>query len=237
LPEELRTLVEKFPPGCLQFEVGIQTFDAATSERIRRKQNVERTRDNLRFLREQTGVHVHADLIVGLPGEDIDSFARGFDQLLALGPQEIQVGILKRLRGTPISRHDLEWDMVYSPLPPYEILSNRLIPFEMMMRMKRFARAWDLIANSGHFVASLPLLLQSESPFRDFLAFTDWLSGRVGAFSGIALARLSRLLSEYQPSPELARALEADFARKKRAAPSLGPRQGVPPRQARHLAS
>ncbi len=70
--------------------------------------------DNLRFLREETGVHVHADLIVGLPGEGMESFGRGFDRLVALGPQEIQVGILKRLRGTPIVRHDAEFAMRYA---------------------------------------------------------------------------------------------------------------------------
>jgi radical SAM superfamily enzyme len=73
--------------------------------------SVTHLEDNLRFLREQTGVHVHADLIVGLPGEDLESFGRGFDRLVAIGLQEIQVGILKRLRGTPIVRHDSEFEM------------------------------------------------------------------------------------------------------------------------------
>ena len=119
--------------------------------RISRRQDNAKLSDNLRFLREQTGVHVHADLIVGLPGEDLDSFAAGFDRLVALGPQEIQVGILKRLRGTPIVRHDAEWGMVYSPHPPYEILQNRTIDFATMQRLRRFSRFWDLVANSGNF--------------------------------------------------------------------------------------
>ena len=74
-------------------------------------------------------MHVHADLIAGLPGETLESFAAGFDRLVALGPQEIQVGILKRLRGTPIVRHDQAWEMVYSAHPPYEILRNKLLDF------------------------------------------------------------------------------------------------------------
>ncbi|MEQ1853714.1 MAG: radical SAM protein, partial [Chthoniobacteraceae bacterium] len=119
LPEQLRALIKRFPPGAVQFEVGIQTFDDATSKNISRRQNLERLADNLRFLREETGVHVHADLIVGLPGEGMESFGRGFDRLVALGPQEIQVGILKRLRGTPIVRHDAEVAMRYAPHPPY----------------------------------------------------------------------------------------------------------------------
>jgi hypothetical protein len=158
LPEQLRALIRKFPPGAVQFEVGIQTFDDATSKNISRRQNLERLADNLRFLREETGVHVHADLIVGLPGEGMESFGRGFDRLVALGPQEIQVGILKRLRGTPIVRHDAEFAMRYAPHPPYEILATRDIAFPDMQRMRRFARYWDLVANSGNFSKTLTLL-------------------------------------------------------------------------------
>ena len=158
LPEQLRALIKKFPPGAVQFEVGIQTFDDATSKNISRRQNLERLADNLRFLREETGVHVHADLIVGLPGEGMESFGRGFDRLVALGPQEIQVGILKRLRGTPIVRHDAEFAMRYAPHPPYEILATRDIAFPDMQRMRRFARYWDIVANSGQFVETLPML-------------------------------------------------------------------------------
>jgi radical SAM superfamily enzyme YgiQ (UPF0313 family) len=158
LPEQLRALIKKFPPGAVQFEVGIQTFDDATSKNISRRQNLERLADNLRFLREETGVHVHADLIVGLPGEGMESFGRGFDRLVALGPQEIQIGILKRLRGTPIVRHDAEFAMRYAPHPPYEILATRDIAFPDMQRMRRFARYWDIVANSGQFTTTLPML-------------------------------------------------------------------------------
>ncbi|MBC7784270.1 MAG: B12-binding domain-containing radical SAM protein [Burkholderiales bacterium] len=159
LPEQLRSLIAKFPPGALQFEVGIQTFNTEVEKLISRKQDHARLDDNLTWLRDHTGVHVHADLIVGLPGEDIESFGRGFDRLLRLRPQEIQVGMLKRLRGTPIVRHDAEWGMVYSPHPPYEILETKMIPFDQMQRMRRFSRYWDLVANSGKLARTTELLL------------------------------------------------------------------------------
>ena len=158
LPASLREVLTRFPPGALQFEVGVQTFNPEVATRIQRRQNYERLEDNFRFLRTQTGVHVHADLIAGLPGEDLESFAAGFDRLIALGPQEIQVGLLKRLRGTPIGRHDTEWQMVYNPAPPYEILQNKLLDFATMQKLRRFARYWDLVGNSGNFVATTPLL-------------------------------------------------------------------------------
>jgi radical SAM superfamily enzyme YgiQ (UPF0313 family) len=153
LPESLREIIQRFPAGSLQFEIGVQTFSDDVSQLISRPQDNLKLEENLRFLRTETGVHIHTDLIVGLPGESLDSFAAGFDRLYVLHPQEIQVGILKRLRGTPIIRHDAEWQMVYSRNAPYEILSNRLLSFEQVNGLRRFARYWDLVGNSGNFSA------------------------------------------------------------------------------------
>jgi hypothetical protein len=219
LPESLREIIARFPPGALQFEVGIQTFNEEVSAAIKRRQNYEKLADNFHFLRHETSVHIHADLIVGLPGETLESFAAGFDRLIALGPQEIQAGILKRLRGTPIVRHDAEWQMVYNPHPPYEILQNRLIDFGTMQKLRRFARYWDLVSNSGNFIETTPLiwsvgqasrpspskLKNNEtgkmpvlpSPFYTFLDFSDWLYARTGHTDGIALTRLMELLFEF----------------------------------------
>ena len=192
LPESLRSLITKFPEGVLQFEIGVQTFNDDVGELISRRQDNEKLAENFRFLRDETGVHVHADLIVGLPGESIESFGEGFDKLVALDPQEIQVGMLKRLRGTPITRHDDEWEMIYSAAAPYEILSTKLISFEMMQRMRRFAKYWELVANSGNFNTSRDLIWAKErSPFHEFFAFSNWLYEREGQSHGIPLGRLA----------------------------------------------
>ncbi|MDD3180815.1 MAG: DUF4080 domain-containing protein [Opitutaceae bacterium] len=224
LPEGLRELILRFPPGTLQFEVGVQTFNPDVASAISRRQDYTRLEENFRFLRGQTAVHLHADLIVGLPGETVESFAAGFDRLVALGPHEIQVGILKRLRGTPIIRHDAAWAMVYSPLPPYEILGNRLIDFASMQRLRRFARYWDLIGNSGNFVETTPLLWAGgESPFAAFLRLSNWLFDREGRHHGIALTWLMELVFTYlttecsRPAGTVAEALWRDFLRGGRA--------------------
>lgn len=193
LPEALRALIAKFPPGALQFEVGIQTFNEDVAELISRRQDNAKVEENLRWLRAHTGVHIHADLIAGLPGEDLASFARGFDRLVELAPQEIQVGILKRLRGTPIVRHDVEWQMVYSPHAPYEVLSTRLLDFASLQRLRRFSRYWDQIANSGNFVQTLPLIL-GTSPFARFVELTDRLHEKLGRSHGISLSHLAEFL-------------------------------------------
>lgn len=194
LPVELREMIARFPPGALQFEVGIQTFNDEVSNRIKRRQNLLRLADNFQFLRQNTGVHIHADLIAGLPGETLESFAQGFDRLVALGPQEIQVGILKRLRGTPIVRHDREFQMRYGAEPPYEILQNSALDFETLQRLRRFARFWDLINNSGNFVQTTPLIWTGgNSPFWSFLALSDWLYAQLYRTHEIALPKLMEL--------------------------------------------
>ncbi len=198
LPDALRDLIVQFPPGALQFEVGIQTFNPEVAALISRRQNYTRLADNLTFLREDSGVHVHADLIFGLPGETLESFGDGFDQLVRIGPQEIQVGILKRLRGTPIVRHDAAWGMVYSDHPPYEILRTKLIDFQTMQRVRRFARFWDLIGNSGNFPRTLVVLWeQGASPFHEFLAFSDWIHVTLGRTHAIPLHTLAEVLRRY----------------------------------------
>ncbi|MBK8101091.1 MAG: DUF4080 domain-containing protein [Planctomycetes bacterium] len=219
LPDGLRAEIAAFPDGVLQFEVGIQSFDPPTNARISRRQDDARLHDNLHWLRDHTGVHVHADLIVGLPGEDVATFARGFDRLLALRPHEIQVGILKRLRGTPIVRHDAEHGMVWSEEPPYEILQTAMVPFDAMQAMKRLARYWDMVANQGNWNATLPALLAGDSAFAAFAAFTQWLHERTQTTTGIALHRLAALLFEWLTGPrgvaadQIGTAMAADYAR------------------------
>lgn len=255
-PAELRERIARFSPGQLQLEVGIQTFDAATGARISRPQDARAIEENLRFLGAHTSAHVHADLIIGLPGEDLDSFAAGLDRLVALGPHEIQVGILKRLRGTPITRHDEAYGVIWSEEPPYEILANHLLPFPLMQRLKRFARVWDLFINRGNFARTMPLLWQGSSPFWQVLALADYVAERV-SLAGVALPRQAELLLAFLTevrglSRDLAGStLAQDFAGPGRRAPAVlqpfmsaavsaeasAASGSAPARQQRHLAA
>ncbi|MFH0909392.1 MAG: DUF4080 domain-containing protein [bacterium] len=194
LPSELRDIIRRFPPGSLQFEAGIQTFNEEVAQRIRRRQDYVRTEDHLRFLLQKSEAYLHADLIFGLPGESLESFAAGFDRLVAIGPQEIEVNILKRLRGTPIRRHDAEWQVEYSPDPPYEVVRNRDLDAATIQRLRRFARYWDLYANSGNFLESAPMIWRGGSPFQRFMAFSEWLYKRANRTHALALDVLAEHL-------------------------------------------
>jgi len=246
LPEALKETIAKFPAGALQFEIGIQSFNPEVQSLVSRRQNNEKAAENIRWLTRHSTAHLHVDLIAGLPGEDVASFARGFDHLVSLGAEEIQFGILKRLRGTPIIRHTQDFGMVYDPYPPYTVLATNRIDFATMQRLVRFARYWDLVANSGRFANTIPVLL-GEAPFDNFMAFSDWIYANTDATHRIALDRLAKLVARWlqvrgMDAGEAAALLASDYAGKVDAPTRLvkqadAPKAVAPARQVRHLAA
>jgi len=251
LPDALKEGIQKFPDGTLQFEIGIQSFNPEVQSLISRKQNNDKAAENIRWLCEHSHAHLHVDLIAGLPGETMESFAEGFNKLVALGPHEIQFGILKRLRGTPIIRHTEAFQLAFDPMPPYTILANKDVPFAAMQRLVRFARYWDMVANSGRFANTLPVIL-SESPFENFMAFSDWVYANTDATHRIALDRLAGLVTTWlveqrDMNKETVMALvSSDYAgnaKHKQGNSSAGEQKApvvakaTPQRQSRHLAA
>jgi len=200
LPDKLKQAIKRFPKNSLQFEIGVQTFDPEIQSLISRKQDNQKTSQNLTWLKENTGAHLHTDLIFGLPSDTLDNFAESFNQLVALKPHEIQLGILKRLRGAPINRHVDEYQMHYKKNAPYNILCTRDIDFFTLQRVNRFARYWDLIANSGRFKHTLRLILiensnkSYHSAFQRFMQLSDCLYNQTQSTWKIALPRLYKLL-------------------------------------------
>ncbi len=238
LPDRLKTMIAQFPPGVLQFEVGVQSFNTTVQQRISRKQDNDKTALNLRWLVQESNAHLHTDLLFGLPGESLESFAAGFDRLHALRPHEIQLGILKRLRGTPIARLTAAYGMVYDPEPPYTVLQTGAVDADTMKRFTRFSRYWDLVANSGRFTQTLNLLLGvgaetcadepadgdvtpasvvPASPFYAFMGFADWLWQSTTKTSGLTPEALVDALCDYLIGPcalpldQVQRALLADY--------------------------
>ncbi|NLX18304.1 MAG: DUF4080 domain-containing protein [Desulfobulbus sp.] len=196
-PETIKERLTRFPAGTLQLEVGIQTLHPETAANISRRLDFQRIRENLSFLEQQTTAHLHVDLIVGLPGESLEQFGRDLNVLTNLTAGEIQIGILKKLSGTAINRHDQVHGMVYSPDPPYEILANNRISFNQMQTMKRLARFWDLVYNSGNFRRTAPLLWEDGDVFHGFYDFSIWLFHQTRATWQIGLPRLCELVFGY----------------------------------------
>jgi radical SAM superfamily enzyme YgiQ (UPF0313 family) len=209
-PAELRDCLRRFPPGSLRLEIGIQTLNAQTAALIHRcgGEGLE----ILSFLRRETSAIVHVDLIAGLPGEDMDSFGRGFDRVWAAlssaapgdenapnVPAEIQLGILKLLPGAPIARHTESCGMVYSKLPPYEVMETAAMSRNDLDRIKNFARFWELIVNRGGFPGLAPRFFPPRRPvFRSFMDLAGRLLFIFKRNWGIDKRELRRVLEELQ---------------------------------------
>ena len=196
-PDALKERIKDFPAASLQLEIGIQTLNMEVADRIRRNLKMDKISENIRFLENETSAHMHLDLIVGLPGETLQSFGNNLNRLSAMTHSEIQIGILKKLSGTSLHRHDTQFGMVYSDSPPYDILKNDLLSFDDIQQMKRFARFWDLYYNSGNFKQSLDLLWPDGDVFEQFHAFSLWVYRQTQSTWKISLERLAQLMFNY----------------------------------------
>jgi len=262
LPDALKAVVAQFPPGVLQFEIGIQSFNPEVQTRIARRQDNDKTCANIAWLLAHSHAHLHTDLIFGLPGESWDSFAQGFDRLNALGPHEIQLGLLKRLRGTPLAQRGLpgalaDDGMVYAEQPPFAVLQTGAVSAAQVQAFVRLARYWDLVVNSGRFGQSSKLLLQQgPSAFGAWAEFSDWLWQRTASTHRLTPEALLDALFDYLtvqktlPADPVRAALLADYvASGARANPqslqgllprrqkTAVPKAALAQRQTRHLGS
>ena len=189
LPDSLKAAISRFPAGTLQFEIGIQTFEPAVQALISRRQDNERAQSNLHWLLGNSRAHLHVDLIAGLPGETLASFGRGFDRLATIGPHEIQVGILKRLRGAPIVRHERAGRLRFNSQAPYEVIATDTMCVEELASIRLLARFHDLVANGGR-MPRLARLAMEGAPFERMLALSRFLFTRFGRLHSIALEAL-----------------------------------------------
>lgn len=201
LPEALGQRLAAFPPGKLRLEVGVQTLDPRVSAAIDRPLRRALVLENLRFLAEETSAIVHVDLIAGLPGETLEGFARGVDILWSLFGNrpgtEVQLGILKRLPGTPLDRQPPDGARFRSEAP-YDLLENPELDASTMELLNHTARLWERAVNRGRFPAQTARLLgDADGAFFRFLAFSRWFVGRHGRSWGIPQEDLGRGLDDY----------------------------------------
>lgn len=247
--ERLKGKLAAFPAGMHQSRIGVHTFNSEAQVQSSRPQDDVQAEANLRWLHAHTTAHLHADLISGLPGEDPASFGAGFDRLMRIGPHEIQVGILTRLRGAPVCRHAERFGLVFSPDPPSSLLASDRIDRATMQRLTRFARYWDL----GRLGAlrSHPAPLLGDAPFERFLAWSDWFFAQSGKTHGIPLEQMYEgmhvWLSRQGLAESATESLRSDYAAcGARGRLSFDPTRRIPPpspktegtlkmRQTRHL--
>ncbi|WP_035290909.1 B12-binding domain-containing radical SAM protein [Clostridium sp. KNHs214] len=151
LKEEQIKILQKAPKARIQFEVGVQTTNNEILKNINRTVNFEDIEYKVLEVEKLKNIKQHLDLIAGLPGENFQSFKKSFDQVYSIKPEEIQLGFLKLLKGTPMITEKDKWGMVYSPYPPYEILKTKDISYDEICTLKGVEKMIDKYYNSNKF--------------------------------------------------------------------------------------
>jgi anaerobic magnesium-protoporphyrin IX monomethyl ester cyclase len=151
LDEESLSLLETVPPGMFQFEIGVQSTLPATLDAIGRRASLEKLEENVRRLRAMGNIHLHLDLIAGLPGEGYRDFLASVDRVASLSPHHLQIEPVKLLPGSPLRRDSRRLDLRFDPHPPYTVLSTPDLSFAEIGRLRGISRLFDLTYNSGRF--------------------------------------------------------------------------------------
>ncbi|MCY6484657.1 B12-binding domain-containing radical SAM protein [Clostridium aestuarii] len=159
-------LLSKAPEGRFQFEVGVQTTNNEILRNINRYVNFENIKEKVIEVKKLKNIKQHLDLIAGLPGEDFKSFKKSFNDIYSMKPEEIQLGFLKLLKGSPMIKEAEKWGMKYSPYPPYEVLSTKDISYDEILKLKKVEEMVDKYYNSGKFNSILKyFMMKFKMPF------------------------------------------------------------------------
>lgn len=180
LSERVLRFLETVPKGRFQLEIGIQSTHQPTLAAINRRDDWQKLAANVRRLLRGRNMHIHVDLIAGLPYEDIETFGKSFDDAYALGAQMLQLGFLKVLPGTRMRAEEGEHGLVYMDEPPYEILATKYMPYEDLQLLRRVENVFEQTGNSGVFPHILPALMRCEElkPFAFFRKLSCWWTER-----------------------------------------------------------
>lgn len=166
ISEEELLLLGEMRPGLVQLEIGVQTTNEETLKEINRSADLGRIAEIVECIRSHRNIHIHLDLIAGLPLEDYDSFRKSFNEVYAMKPEQLQLGFLKVLKGTQIWEQVQEYGIVYQEKPPYEVLYTKWISYEDILKLKQIEEMVELYYNSNQFTHTLPVLEKAfDSPF------------------------------------------------------------------------
>lgn len=199
LDDRLIALLNTAPAGAIQLEIGLQSFNETTLAAVNRKTNTKRLIENIQKLIAPRNMHIHIDLIAGLPYEDFESFADSFNRAFSLQPDMLQFGFLKLLYGAPMRENREQYPCTFSEQPPYEVQSTPWLTAAELQRMHRTEDAFDRIYNSGRFRRTVAFALQALhiTPFAFFSMFADWLGRSERHSAKVSLDTYSEYLFLY----------------------------------------
>lgn len=187
ISDDMLKFLETVPQGMFQFEIGVQTTTENVQEAIQRKQNNQKLFTIIKSLVCQDRVHLHCDLIFGLPGETLAQLLESFTEVFLLRPHELQLGFLKFLPGTPINDLIESHEYQYLSSPPYEVISHKDLSADEVAWLKRFEEVFDMYYNSKRFKFSIERLLNRKTPVQIFQELMNYLDARFASQDGLAL--------------------------------------------------
>lgn len=177
IDEETIKLLKTAPKGIIQFEIGVQSTNEKTISAIGRSIEFEKVRDNVEKLLEEDNIHIHLDLIAGLPYEDYESFKTSFDEVIKVRPHVLQLGFLKLLKGSKLRNEAEKYGYKYKEKAPYEVLENSFISFDEIIKLKFIEELLERYYNSGDFTRSMNFLFErEESAFGIFEKIYDYFT-------------------------------------------------------------
>ena len=202
------SFLQTVPKGRFQLEIGVQSTDADVLQAIGRKDDWGRLKDTVAALLKSGNMHIHMDLIAGLPLQDMKSFAQSFNDVYGLRPHALQLGFLKILSGTEMERVSDRHGLIYMAQPPYEILATKYLSYKEIRFLKILEEVFDLTANSGRFPFTLAYLSEQEgrgSTFSFFRKLTEWYRQKEMAGIGHNALETAQMLFTYveEQQPEL----------------------------------
>lgn len=210
--DETLDLLATAPAGLFQMEAGLQSFHAPTLDACNRHTDMARLTDRIRRILTPGNIHLHIDLIAGLPREDFATFGQSFDLAFGLKPHQLQLGFLKLIHGSRLREAD--WGQRYAPDPPYEVLSTPWITYAELRRLHDAAEAVERIHNSGRFALAEALALERTGmrPFDLYLLLGERMAAKRGRWSLDALTGMvhDALLSLGVPADPLTDAMILD---------------------------
>ncbi|HEX2938678.1 MAG TPA: B12-binding domain-containing radical SAM protein [Ruminiclostridium sp.] len=174
--DEMIEILSSAQTGLFQLEIGIQSFNEKTLEAATRKTNITLCEKNIKKLVSRGNMHIHLDLIAGLPYENFESFSGSFNRIFALAPHCIQLGFLKLLKGSSLRSEAEKYGIKYSHTPPYEVLSTPWLSYDEILKLKDIEVVVDALYNSGKFNHSFTYIIPKfNSPFNFFFKFSRYL--------------------------------------------------------------
>ena len=158
LNEEELALIHDMRPGLIQLEIGVQSTNEITIREIHRTMKLELLKDIVRKIQSGENIHEHLDLIAGLPYEDYATFAKSFDEIYALKPNQLQLGFLKVLKGSYMYEHAAEYEIVYHAKTPYEVMKTKWLSFDDVLKIKQVEEMLEVYYNSGQFEITMKVM-------------------------------------------------------------------------------